>query len=124
MTVVFIDDAAFDKGRTEELVVVVPAFVGKAEEEEKDHRTKHRSPATDLCRNVESAILDPDYLWEENDTTKVGMCVRPASPGRKRVGSSVEIDLERRDWRSAHKFHAGECHQTEISAGRQRFVRG
>ena len=78
--IIFVGDTTFEKDGTEELVVAIPAFVGEAKEEEEDHCTVHRSPATDLCGNVEGAILAPDYRWEKNDATKVGVCICPTSP--------------------------------------------
>lgn len=81
MTVVFADNTALDEGRAEELAIVIPAFVGEAEKSEEDYGTKYRGPATDLCGDVEGAILPPNHLWEEIDATKVVVCIRPASPG-------------------------------------------
>ena len=37
--------------------------------------------------------------------------------------SKVEVDLEHRDWRRAHKFYTSERHQAEVPASCQRFVR-
>ena len=113
---------AFDEDRTEELAVVISTFVGEPEEGEEDHRTKYGSPTTYLSGDVKGAVLYPDYLREQVDTPKVVVCIRPASPRRKRGGGGVEIDLEHGYGRSAHKFHSSKCHQTEISAGRQRLV--
>lgn len=122
MTIGFVDKTALDKDRAEDLAVVIPTFIGEPEEGEEHHRTKYGSPTTDLSGDVEGAILDPDYLRKEIDTAKVGVCIRPASPRRKGIGSGVEIYLEHRYRCSAHQFHTSERHQTEISAGRQRFI--
>jgi len=92
--IVFVDHTALDEGRTEEPAVVIPTFIGEPEEAKEDHRTKYGSPSSDLSGDVKGTILDPEYLWEEVDTTEIIVCVRPASPGGKWEGSGVEVDLD------------------------------
>lgn len=122
MAVGFVGDTALDKGGAEELAVVIPRFIGEPEEGEKYHRAKYGSPPADLSGDVKGAVLDPDYLREKVDATKVVVCIRPASPGRKWVGGDVKIYLEHRYRRGTQKFHRSECHQTEVSARCQRFA--
>ena len=117
--IVFVDNTALDEGGTEELAVVVSTFVGKSEEGKEDHRAKYRRPTAHLKDDMEGAILDPDNLWEEVDTTEIGVGIRPASPRRKWGGGGVEVDLDDRYRCSAHKFHPSKCHQTEVSASGQ-----